>query len=109
MGSSEVEDRTGLDPDGIEWFRYPRIARHIRARAWLESEVLLGLDPNTIYAYGRGVDDFLAFCERVAVDPLTASRETILQYLGDLRRRPGPRGWNVIHAGSGSGLSNATM
>lgn len=97
------------EQEGPEWFRYPLLAAQPEARRWLESEYLLGLAPNTIDAYGRGVEDFLAYCRRVDADPVTVTRETIARYVGDLRRRPGPRGANVVTIGSGAGLSNATL
>jgi len=50
------------DPDPIEWFRYPFIATHDLARSWLLTEGLLGLAPNTLDAYARGLNDFLGFC-----------------------------------------------
>lgn len=95
--------------EGPEWFRYPLLAVQPHARRWLESEYLLGLAPNTIEAYGRGVEDFLGYCKRVDADPVTASKETIARYVGDLRRRPSPRGAHVVMLESGVGLSNATL
>ena len=49
--------------DSIEWFRYPFVAAHDLAKAWLTTETLLGLAPNTLDAYARGLDDFLGFCQ----------------------------------------------
>lgn len=102
-GGRRVED------DGPEWFRYPLLAGHPDGRRWLESEYLLGLAPNTIDAYGRGMEDFLGFCQRLGADPAAATKVTVAQYVGDLRRRPGPRGPGVVDLGSGTGLSNSTL
>lgn len=100
---------TSVDEDGPEWFRFPLLAAHPHARHWLETEYLLGLAPNTIGAYARGVEDFLVFCRRIEVDPVCASKETIALYVGDLRKRPGSQGPNVVKLSSGVGLSNATL
>lgn len=98
-----------VNPEDIEWYRFPSIARDLHARRWLESEALLGLAANTIDAYGRAIEGFLVFCGRSGVSPLVASRADIARYVGDLRRAPGPKGTNVVSIQSGSGLSNATL
>lgn len=69
----------------------------------------LRLASNTVEAYGRSLDDFLAFCEREGIEPEDADREQIALYVGDLASRPNPRGAKVLNIGSGAGLSNATM
>lgn len=98
-----------LNPEDIEWYRYPSLAHDLHARRWLESEALLGLAANTIEAYGRGVEGFLVFCAHSGISPLTASRADIASYVGHLRRSPGPKGPNVISIQSGTGLSSATL
>lgn len=98
------------DPGTIEWFRYPFVVAHELARAWLTSEMLLGLAPNTLDAYARGLDDFLAFCQRIAVDPAKATRGDLARYVGDLRQRPcmRPRR-STTSLTPAVGLSNATL
>jgi integrase/recombinase XerD len=101
---------SGTDPDGIEWFRYPFVAAHDLAKAWLTTETLLGLAPNTLDAYARGLDDFLGFCQRVGIEPVTATRGDLARYVGDLRGRPRPH----THQRAPDlapliGLSNATL
>jgi hypothetical protein len=59
--------------DAIEWFRYPFVATHELAKTWLTTETLLGLAPNTLDAYARGLDDFLGFCQRADIPPVTAT------------------------------------
>jgi integrase/recombinase XerD len=98
-----------LDPAEIRWERYPALAQDLVARRWLETQVLLGLAPNTVDAYGRAVQDFLAYCEHNGIKALQASREEIARYVGNLRRRPNPKGSNVLSFDSGVGLSNATL
>ncbi|MDA8116069.1 MAG: tyrosine-type recombinase/integrase [Actinomycetota bacterium] len=98
-----------LDPAEIRWERYPFIAQDFVARRWLETQVLLGLAPNTVDAYGRAVEDFLAYCGQNGIQAPQASRDEIARYVGDLRRRPSTRGQNVLRLDSGVGLSNATL
>jgi len=98
-----------LDPAGIRWARYPKIAQDPLSKRWLETQALLGLAPNTVDAYARGVEDFLVYCQRNDIKAQEATRDEIACYVGDLRRRPSPQGRNVLHLDSGVGLSNATL
>jgi site-specific recombinase XerD len=93
----------------IEWDRFPRVRRIVEGKKWLEVQHMLGLAPNTVEAYGRGLDDFLRWCERAGVEAVDAGRAELASYVGDLRDRPGPRGRGVVGLDSGTGLSNATM
>lgn len=101
--------RRTVDPEEIPWDRYPSVQQQPLARRWLESQALLGLASNTIDAYARAIQDFIAYCERTGISPTQATRDQIAQYVGDLRRRPDPRGGNVLAIDSGAGLSNATL
>lgn len=98
-----------LDPEDLRWDRYPAVAQEPLAKKWLESQALLGLAPNTIDAYARGVQDFLTFCERQGLQAVRIMRFEVAQYVGDLLRRPSPRGVKVLTLESGAGLSNATL
>src|SRR5260370_40014831 len=89
--------------------RWPVVARHPIAAAWLKLQVQLGLAPRTIDAYGRALADYLAVCERDGNDPLTAERAEIAHYVHDLAHRPGRGGPNVVAIDSGVGLANAIM
>src|SRR6516225_10336043 len=71
--------------DDIEWFRYSFVAIHDLAKTWLTTEKLLGLASNTLDAYARGLDDFLGFCQRTDISPVTATRADLARYVGDLR------------------------
>ena len=62
--------------DPIEWFRYPFVATDALAKAWLTTETLLGLAPNTLDAYARGLDDFLGFCQKASISPATGNLAT---------------------------------
>jgi len=96
--------------DPIEWFRYPFIATDALAKAWLTTESLLGLAPNTLDAYARGLDDFLGYCQKASISPITATRADLARYVGDLRERPrsstNPEPQKYLPT---MGLSNATL
>lgn len=98
-----------LDLADIRWDRYPVVAQDPLARQWLETQVLLGLAPNTIDAYARAIQDFLSYCGRHGIQAREATRDEIARYVGELRRRPGPQGGKVLRLDSGVGLSNATL
>ncbi len=100
---------TFTDPESIEWYRYPVLAENPHGKQWIKSEALLGLAPNTIDAYARGVNDFLEFCQRADVNLLTASKGDLARYVGDLRQRPGPQKTHRDLLGQSSHLSNATL
>jgi integrase/recombinase XerD len=69
----------------------------------------LQLAPATIDAYGRNLNDYLAFCSRHNLLPETMTRESVSLYVQDLATRANPRGSNILSIGSGHGLSRATM
>jgi site-specific recombinase XerD len=95
--------------DDIRWEMYPLVAAHERSRAWLQLQSQLQLAPKTIDAYGRSLNDFLAFCQRSAIEPLALTREQVTLYVHDLAHRPNPKGSNVLSIEHGRGLSNSTM
>ena len=94
-----------LDPAS----RWPVLTTCPEAVNWLEIQSNLGLAPRTIDAYGRGLADYFAVCQRDSVDPLTAERLEIAQYVRDLTLRPNHRGTNIVALDSGVGLANATL
>lgn len=98
-----------MNPEGIDWGRFPLVAENALARHWVEAEILMGLAPNTVDAYARGVEDFLGFCKRAGIESLGASGADAARYANDLRRRPGPWGAGTVLLESGAGLSTATM
>ena len=95
--------------DEIRWDRFPRVESNPDGKQWLEIQRMLGLARNTVEAYGRGLEDFLRWCESAETVARSASRADVAGYVGDLRDRPGPRGKGVVALDSGGGLSNATM
>jgi site-specific recombinase XerD len=99
-----------LPTDPIEWFRYPFVAAHDLAKEWLTTESLLGLAPNTLDTYARGLNDFLQFCQKADISPAIATRADLARYVGDLRGRP----QSAPHQGPSPltlsiGLSNTTL
>jgi integrase/recombinase XerD len=92
----------------ILWERYPRAALFTYAKTWLTLQANMQLAPNTIDAYGRGLEDFLLFCSRNRLDMVAATREHISLWVRDLGERPNPNREHILIRGSGVGLSNAT-
>src|SRR5438128_3804138 len=93
----------------IEWGRYPIIATDERARASLQIHGDLGRAPNTVDAYGRGLEDYFRFSHHAGVRPESASRAHVAAYVRELAERPNPRSSKIRRIDSGRGLSNATM
>jgi len=82
----------------IQWGRYPLVAESEEARRWLQIQSDLGLAPNTIVAYGHGLEDYFLFCTISRLTPIEAKKEHIAAYVGFLAARPNPRGINIITA-----------
>src|SRR5215470_8934184 len=93
----------------IRWELYPLVAAEARSRSWLQLQSNLQLAPKTIDAYGRCLNDFLAFCQRSGIVPEAITREQVALYVQDLAHRPNPKGANMLSIETGRGLSNATM
>jgi integrase/recombinase XerD len=93
----------------IRWELYPLVATSERSRAWLQLQCHLQLAPKTSDAYGRSLNDSLAFCQRCEIVPETITREQVALYVQDLAHRPNPKGAKLLSIASGRGLSNSTM
>ena len=91
------------------WEHFPIAAADQDAKRWIQSCVMLGLARNTITAYARAVEGFLKFCHSRCVEVRSASRESMAQYVGDLRTQPRHEHANVVRIDSGALLSNATL
>lgn len=91
------------------WDHFPITAAHHDAKRWIQSCVMLGLAPNTITAYARAIEGFLAFCQSRSIEVRSTSREVIAKYVGDLRAQPRRERSNVVRIDSGALLSNATL
>jgi integrase/recombinase XerD len=86
----------------VEWHRFPAVVAEPLARAWLDLVELRGRDPKTIDAYGRGLNEFIAWLDGrspTAVDELDAY--TFIRHLQT-------RG-NVRQLSAGGALKNATL
>jgi hypothetical protein len=88
----------------VRWERYPRVAQAGHARSWLAIQAHLGRAANTVDAYGRALEEYLAFSARGGVEPADAGREQIARYVQELRTRPNGRTREA-----GVGLANATV
>jgi site-specific recombinase XerD len=93
----------------VRWAAYPTVAQSATVRAWLQIQAHLCLAAKTIDAYGRSLEDYLAFCAQHDIPPESAQREHIAAYVHDLATRPHPRHPKIVHLQSGVGLANATM
>ena len=93
----------------VRWECYPLVAQNETARTWLQMQAHLQLAPKTIDAYGRSLNDYLTFCERLGIVLETVTREQVALYVQDLATRPNPKGSNILTLASGTGLANATM
>lgn len=93
----------------VQWEHYPLVTQISCAQAWLQMQANLGLASNTVAAYGRVLNDYLAFCQRNVLDVEAATKEQIAQYVHDLTSRFNSRGSAMRVLDSGTGLANATL
>lgn len=95
--------------DTIRWERYPLVSQAVHARTWLTIQANLGRAANTVAAYGRALEEYLAFSEARAAVADTAGKAHIAAYVRYLTERASPRGAAVRALDSGAGLANATI
>ncbi|WP_298673144.1 tyrosine-type recombinase/integrase [uncultured Sphingomonas sp.] len=93
----------------IRWQLFPLTSRHVNGKEWLDIQHMLGLASNTVEAYGRGLEQFLRWCEANDVAASAATRPNIASYVAHLRTLPGARKSVRDAAQSTSGLSSATL
>src|SRR5258708_26173363 len=93
----------------IRWTLYPLVAGDPAAHTWLQIQANLQLRPNTIDAYGRGLNDYLSFCARHQVKPETINREYFSLCGQDVARRRNPKGTFASSSDCRRGLSNSTL
>jgi site-specific recombinase XerD len=86
----------------VSWEHFPLVEQHDEARRWLQFTANLGRAPNTVDAYGRAVQDHLAFCLLAGADPATARADLVAAWIGDMLERPNPRSGAI-------GLANSTI
>ena len=87
----------------IVWSRYPFVAADPQGRSWLSVLDNLGRSPATVDAYGRGLDQYLRFCEALGVDAAAATLEHVSLFVRHLRGEAEPL------SGATRGVSNATL
>ena len=88
----------------IRWERYPRASENAHARDWLKFQATRGLAANTLDAYGRDLDAFLAFLSSARVEFQSVLRNVIGAYIQHVAQRPAKREREVRTT-----LSNATL
>ena len=89
--------------------RYPSVQLCEQACTWFRIQENLGLAHNTLQAYGRALNDFLAFTGKSGAGVVAANREHISVWVRDLLSRPNNKSNKAILMDSGVGLSNATL
>ncbi len=89
--------------------RYPWVQHSEIACAWLRLQHQLQLAPKTVEAYGRALDDYLAFCAATATDPIQITRAHLADYVTDLTTRPVTRPHAAASDPPQYGLANATI
>ena len=85
--------------------RYPSVQSCEDACTWVRIQTNLGLAHNTLQAYCRALNDFLAFTSKSGASIVAASREHISAWVRELLSRPNNRSNKAILIDSGVGLS----
>ncbi len=71
------------------WSRYSLVADEPQGRSWLTLIANLGRSPATVDAYGRGLDQYLRFCQQHGTDAAAATLEHVSLFVRHLRGEPG--------------------
>jgi len=80
-----------MDIQTIKWECYPRVAKHLVTRSFVERLALKGKRPKTVDAYARAIEDLLAYFSEYDPDRLLEADEADLDsYIADLKQR-GPK------------------
>lgn len=91
------------------WEHCPLVAQEPSAPPWLTIQANLGLAVKTVDAYGRALQDYLAFSQRQGITTQGARRGHIAAYVHELTQRPNPRRTKGGEPHPGRGLANATL
>ncbi|MGI4820718.1 MAG: tyrosine-type recombinase/integrase [Janthinobacterium lividum] len=83
--------------------KFADLFAHPYAGRWLTIQCQLGKADNTVEAYGRGVRNFISFCQSREIDYLQVRKEHIAAYIQHMFTQ------QVQRAGRQQGLSNSTM
>ena len=95
--------------DAIRWDLYPHVAAFTHSKAWIETQLKLLRAPKTIDAYARALNDFLSVCDRLGIEPTSATRTSIASYVDDMTHRLSTHATPLINQHIPCGLANATM
>ena len=68
----------------VRWERYPIVSTTPLAKTWLQIQADLRLAGNTVEAYGRALQDYLAFSIEADVAPEFANRAHVAAYVREL-------------------------
>jgi site-specific recombinase XerD len=68
----------------IQWGRLPVVAELAEATAWMTFQSCRGLAVNTIDAYGRNLERYLCFLQKIGVRPWEVKQDQVASYLHDL-------------------------
>src|ERR1051326_2531694 len=93
----------------IRWDLYPHVAAFIHSKAWIEIQLKLLRPRKTIDAYARALNDFLSVCDRLGVEPASATRSSIASYVDDMTHRLLTRPSHLASENTFCGLANRTM
>jgi integrase/recombinase XerD len=93
----------------IVWSKYPTVATTKWARHWLTIQKQLGRAEATIDAYGRALQDYLAFCDREQIAPDLAKKADIAAYINYLMTVPRQIKSQDERVEATTGLANATI
>ena len=75
----------------VRWERYRRVSENPQAREWLKFQATRGLAANTIEAYGRDLDSYLAFLNSQNIPFDAVIRPTIGAYVRSIAELAVPR------------------
>jgi integrase/recombinase XerD len=71
------------------WSHYPLVGAEPQGRSWLTLLGNLGRSAATVDAYGRGLDQYLRYCQACGIDATTATLEHVSLFVRHLRGEAG--------------------
>lgn len=93
----------------VVWDRYPLVAALGEGRQWLQFTANIGRAANTVDAYGRSLNDYLAYCTEVRTEPLLAKADVVAGWIADMRSRPNVHAAKRCTVSPAAGLSVSTI
>ncbi len=92
----------------LRFDKHPLIAAHAHAKEWMKWQSNRGLAPNTLEAYGRGLEGYLRFLVGKDVEAEGATRLHVAAYIRELLLPKDPA-VSSITRDSGTPIANATL